>query len=65
MWNDFKAFSKSLVEAIERDEPDRYTTNPVKARRRGKIFLDPEADWQGNPGSFLLPVRQKNAAQPV
>jgi bifunctional non-homologous end joining protein LigD len=39
-WADGKAFAKAVVEAMERDEPDRYTTNMGKAHRRGKVFLD-------------------------
>src|SRR5207253_2556603 len=39
-WEPFKAFAKSLAEAIERDAPQRYTTNARKAVRAGKIFVD-------------------------
>jgi len=63
-WDDFKAFSKSLVEAIERDEPDRYTTNPVKARRRGKIFLDYLRNGRG--ATFIAPYSPRaRAGAPV
>ncbi|HWO19135.1 MAG TPA: non-homologous end-joining DNA ligase [Kofleriaceae bacterium] len=39
-WDDFKAFTKAVVEGMERDEPERYTTNMGKVHRRGKVFLD-------------------------
>ena len=39
-WDEFKAFTKAVVEGMERDEPDRYTTNMGKVHRRGKVFLD-------------------------
>jgi bifunctional non-homologous end joining protein LigD len=39
-WDEFKAFSKSVVLAVEDAYPDRYTTNPLKRTRKGKIFLD-------------------------
>jgi bifunctional non-homologous end joining protein LigD len=39
-WDDFKAFAKRICESLEADQPNRYTTNPLKAKRRGKTFLD-------------------------
>jgi bifunctional non-homologous end joining protein LigD len=52
-WDDFKAFSKAVVEAMERDEPDAYTTNPIKLRRKGKIFLDYLRNGRG--ATFIAP----------
>jgi bifunctional non-homologous end joining protein LigD len=39
-WPEFLDFSRAVVEQMAADEPKRYTTNPLKAARRGKIFLD-------------------------
>lgn len=39
-WEEHKAFARALVEAIERERPDRYTTNARKAQRTGRLFLD-------------------------
>ena len=39
-WDDFKGFARAVAEAIEAEAPRRYTTNPLKARRKGKIFVD-------------------------
>ncbi|HEX5041298.1 MAG TPA: DNA ligase D [Candidatus Polarisedimenticolaceae bacterium] len=39
-WDEVKAFSKALVEDIVRREPDKYTSNILKARRKGRVFLD-------------------------
>jgi bifunctional non-homologous end joining protein LigD len=39
-WDDFKAFTKAVVESMEHADPHAYTTVMTKARRRGKIFLD-------------------------
>jgi bifunctional non-homologous end joining protein LigD len=39
-WDEVKAFSKALVEDIVRREPDRYTSNLLKSRRKGRVFLD-------------------------
>ena len=52
-WDDFKAFSKAVVEAMERDEPARYTTNMGKAHRRGKVFLDYLRN--GRNATFIAP----------
>ena len=39
-WDHFKAFTKAMVETMERAEPALYTTNMAKAHRKNKIFLD-------------------------
>jgi len=39
-WKEVKEFSKSVVEIIVKDDPDHYTSNPLKVKRKGKIFLD-------------------------
>jgi bifunctional non-homologous end joining protein LigD len=63
-WDDFKAFSKAVVEAMERDEPDAYTTNPIKQRRKGKIFLDYLRNGRG--ATFIAPYSPRaRAGAPV
>jgi bifunctional non-homologous end joining protein LigD len=52
-WDDFKAFTKSVVEAMEHDEPALYTTNMAKAARKGKIFLDYLRNGRG--ATFIAP----------
>lgn len=39
-WSDCLLFSRRLCEALERLEPDRYTTRYAKAGREDKILLD-------------------------
>ncbi|HEY2250389.1 MAG TPA: non-homologous end-joining DNA ligase, partial [Planctomycetaceae bacterium] len=39
-WKTVKSFCKSLAERIAAAAPDHFTTNPLKAQRRGKIFID-------------------------
>ncbi|HEY0553340.1 MAG TPA: DNA ligase D, partial [Thermoanaerobaculia bacterium] len=39
-WDDVKAFTKAVAEAMVAKEPDRYTSKLPKASRKGKIFID-------------------------
>ncbi|MGO4387038.1 non-homologous end-joining DNA ligase [Microvirga sp. 2YAF29] len=39
-WKDALSFTRSIAEAMEADEPDRYTSMSVKQERKGKIFID-------------------------
>ncbi|HEY2068836.1 MAG TPA: DNA ligase D [Rhizomicrobium sp.] len=39
-WPDAKSFAHDVCLALEKDAPDRYTTNMSKKLRKGKIFLD-------------------------
>ena len=52
-WDDFKRFSQLVVEAMERDAPDRFTTNMAKRARKGKIFLDYLRN--GRNATFIAP----------
>ena len=52
-WDDFKQFSQTMVESLERDEPALYTTNMAKARRKDKIFLDYLRNGRG--ATFIAP----------
>lgn len=39
-WADVKAFARAVSQRHVDDDPQRLTTNPSKAKRRGRIFLD-------------------------
>lgn len=39
-WDEAKAFTKAVVEAMAAETPEQYLTKMSKAARRGKIFLD-------------------------
>jgi bifunctional non-homologous end joining protein LigD len=52
-WDEFKEFTKLVVEAMERDAPDRFVTIMTKSRRRGKIFLDYLRN--GRNATFIAP----------
>jgi bifunctional non-homologous end joining protein LigD len=52
-WDEVKAFTKAVVEQMEREDPSLYTTNMGKAHRRGKIFLDYLRN--GRNATFIAP----------
>lgn len=39
-WKDALTFTRSVAEAMEADEPNRYTSTSAKQERKGKIFID-------------------------
>jgi bifunctional non-homologous end joining protein LigD len=39
-WDEHKAFARAIAERVARADPARYTTNVVKARRVGKVYID-------------------------
>jgi bifunctional non-homologous end joining protein LigD len=39
-WDEVKAFTAALAEAMERDSPGRYTRTMAKSARTGRIFVD-------------------------
>ncbi|MBP2292653.1 non-homologous end-joining DNA ligase [Azospirillum rugosum] len=39
-WEAVKAFAHGIAERLVDDAPDRYTTNPLKEARHGRVFLD-------------------------
>lgn len=39
-WDEIKAFARAFAAAMVDEAPDRYTLNPLKKERTGKIFID-------------------------
>jgi bifunctional non-homologous end joining protein LigD len=39
-WDEVKAFTKAVTEAVVASAPDRYTSKLPKASRKGKVFID-------------------------
>ncbi len=39
-WNETKAFCRAVAEAMEADDPDKYVSSAIKAKRGGRIFID-------------------------
>ena len=56
-WDTFKAFSKGVVTRMEKAEPERFTTNMMKAKRRGRIFLDYLRNGRG--ATFIAPYSMR------
>jgi bifunctional non-homologous end joining protein LigD len=52
-WEDFKVFTRSLAEQMAAAAPKAYTTNPMKAARPGKIFVDYLRNSRG--ATFIAP----------
>jgi bifunctional non-homologous end joining protein LigD len=52
-WDDFKQFSKQVVERMAEAEPRHYTTNMAKAQRRNRIYLDYLRN--GRNATFIAP----------
>jgi len=59
-WDDFKAFARAVTERIAEEDPDRYVTSPLKARRKGKIFLDYLRNSRG--ATFIAPYSPRARA---
>jgi bifunctional non-homologous end joining protein LigD len=39
-WAVAKNFARIVAVSMARDDPQRYTANPIKVRRRGRVFID-------------------------
>jgi len=52
-WDGLKRFARGVADQMAADEPERYTTNPLKLRRKGKIFIDYLRNARG--ATFVAP----------
>src|SRR5262245_46733454 len=61
-WDGLKRFARGVADQMAADEPERYTTNPLKLRRKGKIFIDYLRNTRG--ATFVAPYspRARNGA---
>lgn len=39
-WDDVKAFSRRIADAMESDDPERFIAKSTKSERKGRIFID-------------------------
>lgn len=61
-WDEAKAFCAAVAHAVEKADPERYTSNMSKAARRGRIFIDYLRNQRG--ATFVAPYspRARNGA---
>jgi bifunctional non-homologous end joining protein LigD len=61
-WNEVKPFTKAIADALVAARPDRYTANPLKKTRQGKIFVDYLRNQRGGSAIVNYSTRAKNGA---
>jgi bifunctional non-homologous end joining protein LigD len=61
-WDDFKAFAKSVADAMTRDDPARYIATMSKAKRHGKIFIDYLRNQRGATAIASYSTRRRPGA---
>jgi bifunctional non-homologous end joining protein LigD len=61
-WSEVKEFSRALAEAVVAAAPARFTTNPLKRLREGKIFLDYLRNDKGSTAIAPYSVRARAGA---
>jgi bifunctional non-homologous end joining protein LigD len=61
-WNVVKPFAKAIADALVAARPDRYTANPLKKTREGKIFVDYLRNQRGGSAIVNYSTRAKKGA---
>ena len=61
-WDAHKDFSKRFAEALAQAEPDRFTSNMSKAKRKGRIFLDYLRNQRGSTAILPYAARARPGA---
>jgi bifunctional non-homologous end joining protein LigD len=61
-WEAHKDFSKRFAEALTMAEPDRFTANLSKAKRKGKIFIDYLRNQRGSTAILPYSARAREGA---
>ena len=61
-WPEVKAFCKGFAQKLADDEPDRYTANISKARRKGRLFIDYLRNERGSTAICPWSVRSREGA---
>jgi bifunctional non-homologous end joining protein LigD len=61
-WDEVKTFSKAVADALVVARPDRYTANPLKRTRVGKIFVDYLRNQRGSSAICNFSTRAKRQA---
>ncbi len=61
-WDAHKDFAKRFAEALAMAEPERFTANMSKAKRKGRIFLDYLRNQRGSTAVLPYSARAREAA---
>ncbi len=61
-WKEVKPFAKAIADALVQARPDRYTANPLKKTREGKIFVDYLRNQRGGSAIVNYSTRAKKGA---
>jgi bifunctional non-homologous end joining protein LigD len=61
-WAEVKPFAKAVADALVAARPDRYTANPLKRTREGKIFVDYLRNQRGGSAIVNYSTRAKAGA---
>lgn len=61
-WDETKAFTKAVADTLVARDPDRYTANPLKRTRIGKIFVDYLRNGRGSSAICNYSTRAKTGA---
>jgi bifunctional non-homologous end joining protein LigD len=61
-WDEVKGFCKAIADALVTARPDRYTANPLKRTREGKIFVDYLRNQRGSSAIVVYSTRAKDGA---
>ena len=61
-WAEVKPFAKAVADALVSARPDRYTANPLKRTREGKIFVDYLRNQRGGSAIVNYSTRAKEGA---
>jgi bifunctional non-homologous end joining protein LigD len=61
-WDEVKEFAKAVADALVAVRPDRYTANPLKRTRIGKIFVDYLRNQRGGSAIVTYSTRAKDDA---
>jgi bifunctional non-homologous end joining protein LigD len=61
-WDEVKEFAKAVADALVTARPDRYTANPLKRTRVGKVFVDYLRNQRGSSAICNYSTRAKPEA---
>jgi bifunctional non-homologous end joining protein LigD len=61
-WDEVKPFAKAVADALVAARPDRYTANPLKKTRVGKVFVDYLRNQRGGSAIVNYSTRAKEGA---